>query len=103
MIRDGRVDGKSAGVEQFLASKFIVGGGDGGVSLFDMKETPISHFQSLILLCAKAEPRGCLSPGHPSCEAFQSSYDLLSFTCTSAFSSGVCFSLSVSILSPGAS
>lgn len=99
------MDGKSAGVEQILAGKFVVGGGGGGggVSLFDMKETPISHFQSLILLCAKAEPRGCLSPGHPSCEAFQSSYDLLSFTCTSAFSSGVCFSLSVSILSPGAS
>lgn len=101
------MDGKSAGVEQILAGKFIVRSGGfwwwGGVSLFDMKETPISHFQSLILLCAKAEPRGCLSPGHPSCEAFQSSYDLLSFTCTSAFSSGVCFSLSVSILSPGAS
>lgn len=67
------MDGKSAGVEQILAGKFIGGGGGGfclrGVlSLFDMKETPISHFQSLILFCAKAEPQGCLSPGHPSCE-----------------------------------
>lgn len=83
----------------------MVVSGEGVLSLFDMKETPISHLQSLILLCAKAEPQGCLSPGHPSCElgAFQSSHDLLSFACTSAFSSGVCFSLSVSILSPGAS
>lgn len=30
MIRDGRVDGKSAGMEQILAGKFIVGGGGGG-------------------------------------------------------------------------
>lgn len=27
MIRDGYVDGKSAGVEQILAGKFVVGGG----------------------------------------------------------------------------
>lgn len=74
MIRDGYVDGQSAEVEQILAGKFVAGGVGwwflvrGVLSFFDMKEAPISHFQFLILLCAKAEPQGRLSPGHPSCE-----------------------------------